>query len=124
MRRLIILETEPEPNGALHVRYVLWASVPAARQPFWQQRQGASYISAVQDGSVTAGELTALQSGSVAEKVIESEWPPGTTFASAQPILQQAFTAWQSFVNSYDPWAHYGTFFDDSTNQWTVKAVA
>lgn len=124
MRRVIILETEPQPNGNLNVRYVLWASVPTARQPFWQLRQGASFVSAVQDGSVTTAESSALQSGAVAEKQVSSEWPNGTTFATAQPILKAAFDAWQTFVNGYDPWAHYGTFYDDSTGTWTVKAVA
>lgn len=124
MRRIIILETEPQPNGNLHVRYALWANVPSARQVFWQLRQGATFTSAVKDGSVTAGELSALQSGAVAEKVDESEWPGNTTFAQAQPFLQAAVTSWQQFVTGYDPWAHYGTFFDDSTNTWTVKAVA
>lgn len=124
MRRIIILETEPRDNAGLHVRYALWATVPAARQPFWQARQGATFTSAVQDGSVTAAETTALQSGAVLERVVESEWPPGTTVAQAQTFLQSAASAWQSFVNSYNPWARYGSFFDDSTNTWTGRSVA
>lgn len=115
---------EPQPNQGLHVRYALWATVPASRQPFWQQKQGTAYVSAVVDGSVSAGETSALQSGSVVEKVVESEWPPGTTVGQAETFLQQAATAWQTFITNYNPWAHYGTFFDDSTNTWTMKAVA
>jgi len=124
MRRIVVLEMEPQPNGGLHIRYVLWATVPLARQPFWQARQGVGFESAVKDGSVTAQELTALQTGAVVERVGESEWPPGTTVPQAQTFLQQAATAWQQYVNSYNPWARYGSFFDDTTNTWTAKAVA
>lgn len=124
MRRIIVLEMEPRDDSGVHVRYALWANVPAARQPFWQGRQGASFTSSVADGSVSASELTALQSGAVVERTVESEWPPGTTIAFVQSALKQAATDWQVFVNNYNPWARYGTFFDDSTNSWNVKSVA
>jgi hypothetical protein len=124
MRRIIVLEIEPRDNAALHIPYALWANVAPARQPFWQRRQGATFTSAVQDGSVTAAETAALQSGAVVERVVESEWPTGTTVPQAQAFLQQALADFQTFVGAYNPWARYGSFFDDTTGVWTGRAVA
>lgn len=124
MRRIIVLEMEPRDDSGVHVRYALWATVPVPRQSFWQHRQGAAFTSSVADGSVSTDEQTALQTGAVVERTVESEWPPGTTISFVQNVLKQAAVDWQSFVNSYNPWVRYGTFFDDSTNTWTVKAVA
>lgn len=122
MRQVIILEREPDQEGVLRVRYALWAAVPSARQPFWASKQGSAFSSAVKDGSVTAGELAALQAGAVVESVVESRWPPNTTLAQAEALLQAAWTDYQAFVNNYNPWRNYGSSWDGSG--WTMKAVA
>lgn len=112
-RRVIILESKPNNT----FRFAMWADVPATRQTFYAN---ASATSAVKDA--TAAELSAIQSGAIAERVGESGFIGTATVAQVQAALIAAFTAYQTEINNYNPWVRYGTFYDGTS--WTAKAVS
>jgi hypothetical protein len=118
MRRIIVLDKIPEQSGEMHFRFAMWADVPAARQARYAN---ASFVSAVQDGSVTAAELQALQTGAVLERVEEQKWAAATPLATIEAGLLARFTTFQAEVNAANQWARYGSFYDDTTATWTLK---
>lgn len=115
-KRVIILDQLDTPMLAFQA--ALWADVPTARQPKYAN---ASFNSAWAGAS--AGELTALRNGQVAEKVTTISVAPGTALAEIRAQLQAAFTAWQAEVNGRNPWNRYGTYWDDVTG-WTPGGVS
>lgn len=117
-KRVIVLEqlgTSP-----LMFRYLMWADVPAVRQPFYAAKQ-AAMISAWKDAA--AGDNTALQNGSVAERVDQATFAVGTTLPQAQAILQAIWSAYQAEITAANPWLRYGSVMDAS-NVWTMSGVA
>lgn len=117
-KRVIILEK----LGAapLSYRYVMWADVPAARQAFYAARQ-SSMVSAWKDAQ--AADTTALQNGSVHERVETTTMLAGDNLAAAMTRLQAIWTAFQAEVNALNPWDRYGSFMDTG-NAWTNGGVA
>jgi hypothetical protein len=125
-RQIIVLERvnpQAQSSEPLIYRYALWLSVPSARQPFFAN---ASATSAVASGpnKASAGELTAIQNGSIKEVVDTINVPPGTTLAQVETQLQAIFTAAQTALNAStaNNWDHYGSSFDGTT--WTINTVA
>jgi len=121
-RQIIILENQnPGRSGGdpISYRYAFWLSVPAARQSFYAN---ANAVSAVKDAS--AGELSAIQSGSIKEKVGVFSVPSGTALGQIQSGLVSQFNADQTALNasSANQWDHYGTNWDGAT--WTHVTVA
>lgn len=117
-KRVIILE---KLNAApLAYRYIMWADVPAARQPFYAAKQ-ATMASAWKDAA--AGDTTALQNGSVTERIAETTMQAGDNIAAAMTRLQAIWTAYQAEITATDPWDRYGSFMDTS-NAWTAGGVA
>lgn len=113
-KRIVVLEqlnTTP-----LMFKYIMWADVPLARQAFYAAKQ-TGMVSAWKDAA--AGDNTALQNGSVTERVDQATFPAGTTLAQAEAILAAIWTAYQSEITAGNPWSRYGTFMDTS-NAWTL----
>lgn len=115
IKKVIILERSTE---RLEFRYALWGDVPAARQEFFAD---PARTSAYKDAS--AAELTALQNGSVAERVGVAGYPAGTAIAIIEGELQAAWTAFQAELNvaansAQNIYQRYGTVWDGTT--WTV----
>jgi hypothetical protein len=85
----------------------------------------ASFKSAVQDGSVDAGELSALQAGAIYEVIRSFGYPAGTGLTAIEADLQAQFTALQAaFTNQTGDFAantltRYGSYFDGTS--WTLK---
>jgi len=123
-RQIIMLEDVTPNRGAsepLIYRYAMWLSVPSARQAFYAN---ASATSAVSKGpnAATAGELTAIQNGSILE-VVETINVIGMNLAQIEAALVARFTQAQTFLNGQgsNSWDHYGTFWDGAT--WTLNTV-
>lgn len=116
-KRIIVLEQLS--SAPLMFRYVMWADTPAARVAFYAARQ-ATMVSAWKDAA--AGDNTALQNGTVTERVDQATFPAGATLAQAETILQAIWAAWNTLVQADNPWNHYGSFMDAS-NSWTLGGV-
>src|SRR3990167_4414084 len=119
-RLSIIILDRPEPTNQRVYRYVLWADVPVARRPFYAALAGPTAVSAWKDA--LAADDTALQSGSVVEKVDTIQVPAGATLAEIRGFLETRWANYQAFITSLNPWQRYGTTFDGST--WTAGGVA
>ena len=117
-KRIIVLEQLG--SAPLMFRYVLWADVPVARQVFYAAKQ-AGTVSAWKDAS--AGDNTALQNGSVTERVDQATFLAGTNLAGAEVVLQAIWTAFQAEVTNSNPWNRYGSFMD-TTNSWTLGGAS
>ena len=109
--KIIILETEPGK-----INYAFWADVPVERQRFYAD---ASKVS-VWKGA-TAADNTALQNGSVTERVHYLDIDPSTTNADKRLALRRDWVAFQAWVDNYNPWSVYGTTYDTA---WTAGGVA
>jgi len=114
--RFKIIILDKDANDPVY-RYLLWADVPAARQPFYAN---ASATSAWTDA--TAGDLAALQNGSVVERQGELRVPSGSTLAQVQAFLQARWSEFQNQVTNDNPWVRYGTTWDGTT--WTAGGVS
>lgn len=111
-RKIIILESNPPGTGEIAFKYALWADVPAARQTRY-----ADPAFETQVVGATAGEVAALRSGAVVERVAEARWNQGTTVAQIQAALVNEFNRFQTQITNTNPWQRYGTSWDGST--WT-----
>lgn len=119
-RQIIVLETlEETAANDTGYRICFWLTVPTARQPFYSN---ASFVSAVKDGSVTAPELAALQSGAVFEVVEAKRFTGGTTPAQMKTKAVARLAELQAVVDARNPWVSYGTSYDGAV--WSNKAVA
>jgi hypothetical protein len=117
-RQIIILERNTRGSN-IEFRAAFWLAVPTLRQPLYAN---ASAKSQVLDGSVTAGELTAIQNGSVVEQVDTFQYPSGNTLASIEADLQAQFTQRQADFNADSArFQRYGSSFDGTT--WTLKNI-
>jgi len=115
-RKIIILDRVDEP-GDFNFRYVLWADVPSARQPFYADPLKTSLVK-----DVTAGELSALRAGQIIETSGTSTNPASATQNSVKADLIARFTVFQAQVNGNNPWKFYGTFWDGTT--WTAGGAS
>lgn len=113
MPRLNIIMLERTPDD---VRVALWADVPAARQTFYANINAKSaWVGA------TTADNTALQNGSVSENVVVQRVPPGATLAQVQGFLQTQWQNYQTYINNFNPWNHYGSTWDGIT--WAMVTV-
>lgn len=112
-KRIVVLER----SGTRQFRAVLWADVPAARQPF---HAVVGKVSAWKDAS--GAENSALASGAVAEKVIDVNYSTALNMAQMQTALEGTWADWQAEITASNPWVQYGRFWDGTT--WTAAGVA
>lgn len=125
MARLsIIILDRPEPLNPNVYRYALWADVPVARQPFYAALAGPTAISAWKDA--LAADNTALQNGSVVEKVDTIQVPPAANLAEIRVFLQGRWTDFQALITANNPWQRYGTTatFNGTTWAWSPGGVS
>ncbi len=116
-KRVIILEKLG--TAPVSFRYILWADVPVARQPFYAAKQ-ASFVSAWKDAATD--DITALQNGSVTERADVTVMQAGDSVTTAMTRLQSIWTAFQAEISAANPWDRYGSFMDTS-NSWTNGGV-
>ncbi len=121
-RQVIILENQTPNRGStdpISYRFAFWLSVPAPRQTFLANATATSVVK-----GLTAGELTAIQNGSIKEEVGIFQEVAGTTISQIEVKLAAAFTTRQTAINngSTNLWDHYGTTWDGTT--WTLVTVA
>jgi hypothetical protein len=109
-KRIVILEFVA-PNK---YNYVLWADVPAGRQSRYADPNKTSRYK-----DATTNELTALQSGAVAELAGQIEVPSGSQAAVIEAQLADVWAVYQNNVTNENPWLVYGTIMDNN-NVWTI----
>jgi hypothetical protein len=114
--RVIMLE-RPDRLDPNTNRYVLWADVPVARQPFYAE---PGKVSAWKDA--TTADNAALASGAVAELVDTLKAPVGASTAQVQGFLQTRHADFQANVTSNNLWTRYGMTWDGTT--WVTGGVA
>jgi hypothetical protein len=114
MAKQIVILDSPRANV---YRYVLWATVPTARQVMYAQ---PGKVSAWKGAS--QAENDAIATGAVVEIQDEFEVAPGTTLASVRADLISLQTSFQAATTANNPWVRYGTFYDGST--WTNAGLA
>lgn len=112
-KKIIILEIGSPWNNQLSIKYALWADVPAGHQP--KYTKDSSWVSAYD--AADAGELAALRSGAVVEKVETTNVASGTPVATIKNILQASFTMFQNQITNETTWQYFGTYYDGTT--WT-----
>lgn len=122
-RQIIILRQNLDVNpGVFSFQVACWIPVPASRQQFYANPSATSQVT-----GLSAAELTAIQNGSVYEKVDTVTIPNnGQSLAAMWPTiqteLQNRYAACVADLNAYNPWKRFGTYWDGST--WTVATVA
>lgn len=122
MRRIIILEAVS--GSAQGYRYILWAAVPAARQPFYANPdfESAWKVGLAGGLTITQGEIDALRNGSVVERVEHFNNATALTLAQVKSQLEDRWNEFQTYVTNHNPWDRYGSTWDD-TPSWTNGGV-
>lgn len=114
--RLLDAETQAGEGTSQQWRYMLWADVPLARQPFYAK---PGITSEWKDAS--AADLTALQTGQVVERVATALIPRVATLPQVRTALETEWQIFQDRITAMNPWLRYGTFWDGAT--WTAGGV-
>ena len=107
LERLVSKEDTFGNQSPQYWSYVFWADVPASRASFYAN---AGFASVVRD--VGAGDLAALQAGTVVEKLDIIQVDKGATIPQLQTILESKWTDYQTSVTNFNPWNRYGTYWD------------
>ena len=97
----------------VEIDYVFWLAVPANRQAFYANPTATSIVP-----GLSAGELTAIQSGAVKELSGRQSYPVGATMVAIGADLVAKYNAAQTALNAEITWQFYGTSWDGTT--WTV----
>jgi hypothetical protein len=113
LERLTTRETAWGDQAPQFWSYVFWADVPAGRQSFYANPTLESAVK-----NIASADLTALQNGSVVEKLDVLQVDKGTTIGQLQTLLETKWTAYQTQITNYNPWNRYGTFWDGAS--WTA----
>lgn len=114
--RVIILD-RVDVTDPRSIRAVFWADVPAARQPFYAIPGATSEWK-----DATAADNTALQDGSVTERVATVVLQAGWTQNQIRNELQTRWQVWQDHVTSWNAWDRYGSTWNGTS--WTQGGVA
>jgi hypothetical protein len=109
-KKIIVLDRVGEPSDESY-NYVLWASVPAGREPAYAD---AAKTSAYKDATVE--ELTALRDGTVVERTGLLAYQTGGSSGFKQDLIK-LFNAYQAEITKANPYQRYGTFSDGTA--WT-----
>lgn len=115
MPRLRAIILEQTGGGPYH--YALWVDVPVARQPFYAKAGAVSAWT-----GALAGDITAIQTGAVAERLDTIERLPGETRAQMQTRIETRWQAWQDEVTNENFWRFHGTTWDGA--MWTPGLVS
>lgn len=118
MARLRVIALErPDRFDQNILRYVLWADVPPARQPFYAVPDKVSEWK-----DALPADNSAIASGAVAELVDTLKAPAGTTLAQLQAFLEQRHADFQANITNTNLWTRYGMTWNGTT--WTLGGVA
>lgn len=113
----IIALTQNVNGPRVDWKLVFWYDVPVSRQKFYADPNAKSaWIDA------QAGDLTALQNGSVFEEVVEYSPDGSQTTGQIEAGAVSLWNAHNTFFQANNPWANYGSTFDGTT--WVVATVA
>lgn len=109
--QLIIILDQPSTDPVT-INFVLRATVPAARQPYFADpAKTSAYKEAL------AADIAALQAGQIVERV-GSDIVTGRTVASIKARLQELQAAYQAEITTWNPWKYYGSSWDGIA--WTA----
>jgi hypothetical protein len=117
MPRLRVIILDQDPNIPGDYRFLMWADVPSARQSFYASPGAVSAWA-----GATAADNTALQNGSMTERLTSQRIPSGVGIAQIEAFLQSQWNAFQTSVANSNPWLHYGSTWDGTT--WSIVTVA
>lgn len=110
-RQIIILDRTPFASGAASARVVFWLAVASGKE---SPKPG--FQSAVQGpDQPSAGELSALQTGTVIELQSSWQFPSSYTLAQAKTFLELAFADAQAALTANPPGQLYGQNWDGTT---------
>jgi hypothetical protein len=110
-KKIIVLERVGEPSDESY-NYVLWASVPAGREPAYAD---AAKTSAYKDATVE--ELTALRDGTVVERTGTALYKSGSGGTFNQDLIK-LHSDFQAEITRNNPYNRYGQFWDGTA--WTA----
>lgn len=118
MRAIVVLE-QLDDSERVGFRVCFRLKVPAARQPFYVNPDAKSaVIGAPQE------ELDQLRAGALVERVEALAYPKNTSATQVRARLVAALADFQAEIDALNPWARYGTSWDDVAQVWTNAAVA
>ena len=122
-RQIIILDQQGFPSDATY-RYVLWATVPAARVAAYANPAATSALQPVANvpGGITTAELAAIQAGQIVERVGTATFPAGTPAATMATFVIGQWNSFQAQITASNPWGRYGTSWDGTA--WTNLGTA
>lgn len=103
--------------------YACWLTVPASRTQFYSANlyalPGTAQTSAY--ANAPAGLAAALTSGVITEYDDKQFLPSTSTTATVEAAISTACSVQQTNLNSWNPWAHYGSTYLNGT--WTVVTI-
>ena len=114
MKDIIVLNTTQPWVDQNSIQFVMWASVPTARQQFYVQ--SSTWQSAY--ASVTTTELASLRAGEFTEQVQTINLPIGTPVSTVKTVLIDVFNIFQNSITNNSSWQFYGTFHEGTA--WTI----
>ena len=117
MKKIIVLNTRSPWLGQNEIRFVMWASVPTARQSLYTQTTAWQSIYA----SATTTELASLRAGEYVETVQTASLPTAAGAPVVKNVLEAAFTAYQSSITNEVSYQYYGTYYEGTV--WTLGGV-
>jgi hypothetical protein len=125
-KKIIILDKLGESSNVSY-RVAFWLSVPSTRWAFYVKPAGMNPNgSAVPFKSewkdATEPENQDLRDGKVTEIIREFVLPTGATLAQVQAYLQTKHTELQTFIDGYNAWVRYGSYWDGTS--WTAGGVS
>src|SRR5262245_60372719 len=114
-KQIIVLEKATTLDRGF--RLVLWARPPVARQPYWKliapARSTWSGASQAENDEITNGQ--------VVESVEVMAFDQDKTMPELQAAAEARWVAWNDYVQTFNPWRRYGSFWDGAT--WTLGGV-
>jgi hypothetical protein len=146
VKRIIILEKQSDQNTSF--RYLLWATVPEDRRPFYaggttsftkasqsEKDLFASGELVEKSDTITVADYLALskeavvkeppKEGVVAKSVGELSAinSKATLVNTMMDLLMGRWKSYQTEVNNHNPWVSYGTYWDDDGTGWVEDGI-
>jgi hypothetical protein len=121
----------PAPGGqCTGYRFECWLTVPQYRVPFYNAKDPYVYPGTAQLTTVVSGEngeslpaamVTDLTNGTLTAYASFFIQPSSASLATAEANVLSACNSAQAAVNSWNPWASYGTYY--ANGAWTALGV-
>jgi hypothetical protein len=105
-KQIIVLSTNQNTTGLVGVVCLFWLTVPAGSE-LLKPSAGSAWVGA------SAGEISALQNGTVIEEFFQPQFPATLTKAQIEAQLLAVYTARQAaFTAGTKPGQYFGVFCD------------